>query len=57
VDSDFWQQIEAYISEHSDAVFSHGICPECAVRLYPEVFGDAAEKSKQSRQKGASKNE
>ena len=39
VDSGFWQQIEAYISEHSEAVFSHGICPECAVRLYPEVFG------------------
>jgi DNA-binding response OmpR family regulator len=57
VDSGFWQQIEAYISEHSDAVFSHGICPECAVRLYPEVFGDADEKSKKSKQKGSSKTE
>jgi hypothetical protein len=24
-----WQQMERYISEHSDAVFSHGICPDC----------------------------
>ncbi len=28
-DRDYWQQIEAYISEHSEAQFSHGICPEC----------------------------
>lgn len=31
-----WKQIELYIKEHSDAVFSHGICPECAEKLYPE---------------------
>jgi PAS domain S-box-containing protein len=28
-DQGYWQQVEAYISRHSDAVFSHGICPEC----------------------------
>lgn len=28
-DHGYWQQVEAYISEHSDAVFTHGICPEC----------------------------
>jgi PAS domain S-box-containing protein len=28
-DQGYWQQVELYISEHSDAVFSHGICPEC----------------------------
>jgi PAS domain S-box-containing protein len=28
-DGGYWQQVEAYISEHSDAVFTHGICPEC----------------------------
>jgi PAS domain S-box-containing protein len=28
-DSGYWQQVEAYISEHSDAIFTHGICPEC----------------------------
>ena len=31
-----WQVIEAYITEHSEAVFSHGLCPECVTRLYPE---------------------
>jgi len=37
-DGGFWSQIEAYISEHSDAEFSHGICPECAQKLYPEFY-------------------
>ena len=30
-----WQQFEAYISDHSEATLSHGICPECATKLYP----------------------
>lgn len=30
-----WTQIEAYIDERSEAKFSHGICPDCAKRLYP----------------------
>jgi two-component system, response regulator PdtaR len=32
-----WQQIEDYITSHSEADFSHSICPECARRLYPEI--------------------
>jgi sigma-B regulation protein RsbU (phosphoserine phosphatase) len=28
-DKEYWQQIEGYISEHSEAAFSHGICPDC----------------------------
>jgi PAS domain S-box-containing protein len=35
-DQGYWNQIEAYIQQHSDAKFSHGICPECAQKLYPE---------------------
>lgn len=35
-DKGYWNQIEAYIKEHSEAEFSHGICPECAKRLYPD---------------------
>ncbi len=31
-----WRQIEAYISEQTEAEFSHGLCDECAVKLYPE---------------------
>lgn len=35
-DKGYWNQIESYISKHSDADFSHGICPECAKTLYPD---------------------
>jgi PAS domain-containing protein len=37
-DQGYWQQIELYVRDHSEAVFSHGICPECAVRLYPSIY-------------------
>jgi hypothetical protein len=37
-DKGYWSQIEAYISEHSEAEFSHGLCPECAQKLYPEYY-------------------
>lgn len=33
-----WQNIEDYIAAHSDADFTHGICPDCARRLYPELY-------------------
>lgn len=33
-DKGYWNQIESYISRHSEADFSHGICPECAEKLY-----------------------
>jgi hypothetical protein len=35
-DRGFWNQLETYIGQHSDATFSHGICPDCMRRLYPE---------------------
>lgn len=37
-DEGYWQQIEGYIQQHSEALFSHGICPACAKRLYPEYY-------------------
>jgi PAS domain S-box-containing protein len=39
-DSGYWEQLEAYITEHSEAQFSHGICPECARKLYPGLVDD-----------------
>jgi PAS domain S-box-containing protein len=33
-----WEQMEFYIQEHSEAKFSHGICPECAKKLYPDIY-------------------
>ncbi len=35
-----WHQIEAYIKEHSEAEFSHGLCPDCLRRLYPDYYQD-----------------
>ncbi|HOE27001.1 MAG: hypothetical protein IT574_11225 [Candidatus Aureabacteria bacterium] len=39
-DEGSWRQIEEYIGAHSEATFTHGICPECARRLYPRSFED-----------------
>ena len=36
-DKGYWDQIETYIHKHSNADFSHGICPECAKELYPDI--------------------
>jgi len=35
-DQGYWSDIELYIQEHSEAQFTHGICPDCMRRLYPE---------------------
>jgi PAS domain S-box-containing protein len=35
-DSGYWQQIEVYICDHSEAEFTHGICPDCMEKLYGE---------------------
>jgi len=37
-DKGYWTQIESYISDHSEAEFSHSICPDCAKELYPEFY-------------------
>ena len=36
-DSGYWNQIEVYIRDHSEADFSHSICPDCAKELYPDL--------------------
>ena len=35
-DKGYWEQVEVYIRDHSEAEFSHGICPECFKKLYPD---------------------
>jgi len=42
-DKGYWNQIEEYISEHSEADFSHGICPECGDELYGDFLGSKTE--------------
>ena len=36
----YWHQVEAYIRDHSEANFSHSVCPRCARTLYPDYFGE-----------------
>ncbi|MCP4713975.1 MAG: response regulator [Deltaproteobacteria bacterium] len=36
-DKGYWNQMETYIRDHSEVDFSHGICPECEKKLYPEL--------------------
>lgn len=35
-DSGYWTRVETYVARHSEAQFSHGLCPDCARKLYPE---------------------
>jgi CheY-like chemotaxis protein len=52
-DSDYWQQLETYIQEHTGTEFSHGICPDCMAKVMKEEFGDppAADLAKAGRKK------
>jgi len=47
-DQNYWEQLETYLSEHSEANFSHGICPSCyRTIMQPQLDGIAADKSGQ----------
>jgi len=37
-DEGFWKQVETYVSEHSLATFSHGLCPACIKKYYPDIY-------------------
>lgn len=37
-DSGYWQQVEVYLQEHSEAEFTHGFCPDCLTELYPDFY-------------------
>jgi DNA-binding response OmpR family regulator len=39
-DGNYWRQLEEYVSSRSKALFSHGICPECMKKHYPEFVED-----------------
>jgi hypothetical protein len=42
-----WQPFEVYLLEHSDTQVSHGICPDCMAKLYPDQFRKLQEKKAQ----------
>jgi hypothetical protein len=50
-DQGYWNQLEAYISDHSDAVLTHGVCPECAEDYRAEIkrLKEAREKEETAR--------
>jgi PAS domain S-box-containing protein len=37
-DKGYWTQVETYIAKHTDATFTHGICPDCTKELFPDVY-------------------
>jgi CheY-like chemotaxis protein len=37
-DSGYWQDVAVYIRDHSAVEFTHGLCPDCAIRLYPQFY-------------------
>jgi len=51
-DSGYWQQIEGYIREHSQAVFSHSICPDCAKKLFADYQAEQEAQSSGIVQRG-----
>jgi hypothetical protein len=42
-DSGYWNQLEQYLYEHSEATLTHGICPDCQQKIYGEFFQKATE--------------
>jgi len=44
-DKGYWTQIETYIGRHSEAVFSHGVCPKCIKEQYPDLYPELLKKN------------
>lgn len=51
-DEGYWNQVEAFVASHTEARFTHGICPECMAKLYPE-YVDKPGEAKSKKQPGA----
>lgn len=45
-DKGYWNQVEAYVTKHTDAKFSHGICPACNEKHFSKVLAATRNKSK-----------
>jgi PAS domain S-box-containing protein len=48
-DKGYWHKVEEYIRDHSDAQLSHGVCPTCAKKFYPELYESKNGKNRQVR--------
>jgi len=51
-DTGYWQAVDVYVQNHTDAAFSHALCPGCARRLYPDLMGDWEEPDRISGEAG-----
>ena len=49
-DKGYWAEVDSYIRDHSDAEFTHGICPDCMLELYPEFAHKQNNRDKSSKQ-------
>jgi len=47
-DKGYWNQIESYVQQHTDASFTHGLCPDCAKQLYPELYAERKKKKEKT---------
>ena len=54
-DLGYWNQIESYIMRYSDIEFSHGLCPDCLKRLYPECADEVLDEMKAAEEKKRTK--
>lgn len=50
-DKGYWNQIESYITQHSETVVSHGICPDCMAKLYPQSNDRVLEELRAARER------
>lgn len=50
-DKGYWTNLEAYIREHSDATFTHGICPKCMKKVTPELYDEIQRENSDLREK------
>ena len=48
-DRGYWTQVETYIRDRSEAEFTHGICPECTKKLYPELYEEIFNKKEEGK--------
>ncbi|MDV2990071.1 MAG: hypothetical protein P3T54_07985 [Dehalogenimonas sp.] len=56
-DKGYWSSVEKYISTHSEAEFTHGICPDCLTKLYPSYYGpDGKKKTRDKAEQSPSDN-
>lgn len=48
-DSGYWNRLEEYLEKHSDAQFTHGICPACLEEQYPDIYKKMKERREQEK--------